>query len=207
MIYAKTTPPEEANYDFEYDAKLYEPKIYIGGNRDFYGIRSDEIKEAKELCDDMQYDCSYEPEYYGLTEEQFSELRKIIQQENTLSEIEGEFVLKYLEFKNGVPYKRVAIRGCCQGDWNELYAQADMSNEEIREIEAYYFNLGTEVCIDDSDKELQPEEIKGYYLYFPTWDTNEIKRRIAEYEGADVSEVVLYEFDEYVKIPKYKKAQ
>lgn len=207
MIYAKTTPPEEANYDFEYDAKFYEPKIYIGGNSHFCGINADEIEEAKKLCVDMECNYLYEPTYYGLTDEQFSELRKIVEQKKSWGAIEEEFVLKYLEFKNGVPYKRITIRGCCQGDWNKLYAQADMTYEEIRKIEAYYFNLGTGVCIEDSDKELQPEEIKGYYLYFPTWDTNEIKRRIAEYENVDVSQVVLYEFDGYVKIPKYKKAQ
>lgn len=205
MIYAKTTPPDEINYDFEHDAKFYEPKIYIGGNRDFDGINADEIKEAKKLCDDFEWSL-HDSSYYELTEEQFSEFKKIVEQKKSWSEIEDEFVLKYLEFKNGVPYKRVTIRGCCQGDWNYLYAQNDMTDEQIREIESYYFNLGTEVCIEDSDKELQPEEIAGYYLYFPTWDTNEIKRLIAESEGVAVSEVVLYEFDEYIKIPKYKKA-
>ena len=206
MIYAKTIPPEEVGYDFEYDAKFYDTKIYICGNRDFYGINASEIKEAEKMCEDFEYHYEHEPSDYGLTEEQFSELSKIVEQKKSWGAIEYEFVLKYLAFKNGVPYKRVTIRGCSQGDWDYLYVPSDMTIEEVREIEAYYFNLGTEVCIEDSDKELQPEEIGGYYLYFPTWDTNEIKRRIAEYEEVDVSQVVLYEFDGYIQTPKYKKA-
>ena len=77
----------------------------------------------------------------------------------------------------------------------------------LDEFESVFFNLGTEVMIDMSDREdIAPEDIEGYCTYIASTDEDEIKRRIAEDEGVKPEEVKLYMFDGYIKTPKYRVA-
>ena len=210
-IYAKQVPPEYAMCDFGFYFDESVERFAISGNNHLKGYFDDEVKKAKKLCDDMEYD--YLPDYIlkndgkAMSEAQLNELNEIAHKDASWSEIEEEFVLKYLELFYGEEYETYTIRGCCQGDWNILYAPKSMTEEERSFIEALYFNTGTEVIIHDEDNEPKDaSEINGYSVYFAEEIDFQLKQKIAEETGVSPEDVVLYLFDGYEKIEKYSIA-
>lgn len=82
------------------------------------------------------------------------------------------------------------IRGCCQGDYAEIYfptsGNGDKDDKYSEMISAYYFGSGVEVEIHDEDGE--PEEaddVSGFWDYIPIpyATENEIKEYLAENFG------------------------
>ena len=95
-------------------------------------------------------------------------------------------------------YDYTTIRGCCQGEWNEVFYPVDeYTMDDIRTFEVYYFNTGSEWIIHDEEYEPESaEDIEGYSMYCVTCD---IRKEIAEAEGVNPDDVVLYEYHEQMQ--------
>ena len=112
-----------------------------------------------------------------------------------------------LSIVSGELYKCRTICGCSQGDWNTVfYAAAYWNKEALDNFETEYFNEGTEWIIHDELNEPEaPEDISGYSVYCHAWNTDGIRREIAEcYTGVSPEDVVLYEYAGYRKVAEYR---
>lgn len=108
----------------------------------------------------------------------------------------------------GEPYRRVMIRGCCQGDWQYLYCPESWTREQIRAFETEYFNTGTEwlVAEDTSEEEpAGPDEVDTCSYYDTNNDNDAFRAMLAQEYGLDVSQVVLCAHDGYQKKARYKR--
>ena len=113
---------------------------------------------------------------------------------------EDEEICDLLEIIHGEPFVRRTIRGCCQGDWNGCYLPASKL-DLLPYVEAVYFGTGTELAIaplenaeGKSAEEITKAILKSldhYYYYTELSDPAEIKKRVAESEGADPEDVAL----------------
>ncbi len=210
-IYARQLPPDQCDASFFFDDDYYREFISIAGNERCGDMFPDRVNVAKRYCDDMTYDQGpeviFDKNGKPFSDEAMKRLKDITQDGSlAFSEAEEEFILEYLSDYHGEPYKKVLIRGCCQGDWNYLYVPERMSQRDIDFIEACYFNTGTELIIQDTDHEPAcPEEIDGYSMYVPEVLESDIKRVIADEYGISSDDVVLYAFDGYERVPKYRE--
>lgn len=117
---------------------------------------------------------------------------------------EDDVVCAALELITGQPYVSGTIRGCCQSDWQEYYAPADM---DMQYFEIEYFNLGSEWIVhDEDDVPAGPDEINGYSIYCYSSNSDDIRKEIAENAGVVLDDVVLYEFERYTHVPVYRIA-
>ena len=113
---------------------------------------------------------------------------------------EDEEICDLLEIIHGEPFVCKTIRGCCQGDWNGCYLPASKL-DMLPYIEAVYFGTGAEFAIaplEDAEGKSAEEiarEVVGspdcHYIYTESYDPAEIKKRVAESEGADPEDVAL----------------
>ena len=120
---------------------------------------------------------------------------------------ENKTICKAMSLITGKEWDCTTIRGCCQGDWQEIIYCADKWNREaIEQVESEYFNLGSEWMIHDGeDAPEDPEDISGYTVYCYKWDEDGIRQEIAFHIGCNPDEVVMYAYDGSVMMPKYKK--
>lgn len=114
-------------------------------------------------------------------------------------------VCDVLSIVSGERYDCRTIRGSSQGDWNTVYYAVSAWNDEALEnFETEYFNTGSEWIIHDEPNEPEaPEDITGYSVYCHGWNTDGIRREIAECAGVSPEDVVLYEYAGYSKVAKY----
>ena len=134
-----------------------------------------------------------------------------------LAQLTEEVVTNYtirraLSVVCGGDWETTIIRGCCQGDWQEVFYDSETwTNEMLRNLEAFYFNTGSEwIVAEPSEKKLTPEEIadSGTGVYCIEYMEDKIKEEIKGalgYENDPEVQVVLYQFDGYIKTPKYKE--
>lgn len=122
------------------------------------------------------------------------------------SDAEINVMLRVLKIVRGEEYATATIRGCCQGDWQEIIYPARYGREWLEAFETEYFNTGTEWEIHDGDDTPDsPEEIYGYSVYCHTWRDDDTRAEIADAIGCDPSDVIMYEFDGYDYTPVYKE--
>lgn len=118
-------------------------------------------------------------------------------------EDESTLICQALCLMTGRAYEFNTIRGCCQGDWQEMYSPVQFGPDFVRNFEIEYFNTGTEWIVHDEENAPEnPEDISGYNMYCCTYNPAE---EIAREGGVDVADVVLYEFDGYTRAAKYKE--
>lgn len=117
-----------------------------------------------------------------------------------------EVILAALRLITGHKWDTTTIRGCCQGDWQNVYFDAEKwSHEELDYFETEYFNTGSEWIIHNGErKPKNPGDIEGYSIYCHGWNEDQIKQEIAEAEGGKAKEVVLFVFKGYANIPIYE---
>lgn len=109
-------------------------------------------------------------------------------------------ILRALHLMTGKRYEKRTIRGCCQGDWQEVYYPvADYTRESLDTLETGYFNLGTEWNITTE------EDPDGYYMYCYEYGADAIRAEIASAEETTPENVTLLEFDGWSRTPKYKE--
>lgn len=119
---------------------------------------------------------------------------------------ENNILCKVLSVVTGRKWDWRIIRGCCQSDWNEIfYPVDDWSREALAAFETMYFNTGSEWIIHDEENTPEgPEEVNGYSCYIVA-DTEEgIKKELAAVAGCAPSDIVMWAFDEFIRVPQYK---
>ena len=110
---------------------------------------------------------------------------------------EVEYAAKLLHAVTGIEYTVRTIRGCCQGEWAELVIPSkEASREAVEEIEAKYFNTGTEWRLEDASGEM-------HNSYTWIWNGEEAQLREAAAEYWNEPEVEIYDFAGYTKIANY----
>lgn len=105
-------------------------------------------------------------------------------------------ICKALSLVSGEEYDWKEIHGCCQGEYNRvIYPESRFSEQDIRNFECEFFNLGTEWCVTD-EKPDSPNEIFGGCIYCHDTDMDSIRREVAECFECDPGDVHLYSYHE-----------
>lgn len=119
---------------------------------------------------------------------------------------ENDILCDALELITGEKWANGTIRGCCQGDWQEIIYPAEYGREWLREFETEYFNTGTQWIIHDEDFTPEdPDEISGYSVYCLGWNNDLIRAEIAEYSGGCPENVVLFSFSGWCRSASYEE--
>ena len=105
-----------------------------------------------------------------------------------------------LELITGNEYECATIRGCCQGDWNNIIYPAEYGREWLENFEIEYFNTGDEWQISEGI----PDGDDCYYFYSHAWNEDGIRAEIAAAAGGDPDDVILYVITGYTRTPEYK---
>ena len=122
---------------------------------------------------------------------------------------ENALICRALQLVTGKEYEYITIRGCSQGDWQEiLFPVEEYDRNALAILEADYFNTGTEWIIDDGEFDPEndsPLNINGYSVYCYGWNVDQIRQEIADAAGVDPGAVILYEYAGSYSMPKYNK--
>lgn len=225
MIYARQIAPEYQESPLFYDGSWPE-KVYVFGNRNF-NQHDDELKSIEnaleniaDIYQDMQRGNAYTNNFSDVLND---ELPRDDGRDYTRAErlkiLDIAFTYVYtldfsaannamcgaLELITGDAYECSTIRGCSQGDWQYIIYPAKYGREWRDAFEIEYFNTGTEWIIHDgNDAPSEPGGIDGYSVYCTSWNDDGIRAEIAEYAGGRPEDVVLYEFDGWVRSAAYK---
>lgn len=223
-IYAKQVPPEHQESPLFMGDEFWPENVFVFGNRDF-NQHADTLNELRtaleniaEIFDDMQRgqgwtsDFAYAihcelPEEYRREYSRLERL-KLVELANKYcyakSYEENAVLCETLELITGKAWDNGTIRGCCQSDWQEIIFPAEYGREWLEEFETEYFNTGTEWTIHDSDATPEgPDDIDGFTCYCHGWNTDQIKKEIADAYGDPGADVILYEFTGWSRSPDY----
>lgn len=113
-----------------------------------------------------------------------------------------------LELMTGHKWEVGEIRGCCQGDWQEIIYRVDAwTPEGLEQFETEYFNIGSEWIVHDEGEEPEgPEDISGFSVYCYGWNDEQIRHEIADAAGGEPTDVVLYKFTGWARSATYEVA-
>lgn len=218
-IYAAEINSEHFDSEAYYpELTAVDDNVSILGNPRLFGVNIPMVADIQNALNDCVSDFQdpdvseedknvaihYEFGYLMQGEPTDDQLRRIYRsvegyaKDNCLSE--SDEICDLLEIVHGEPFVRRTIRGCCQGDWNYCYLPVSKL-DSLSYIEAVYFGTGAEFAIaalDDMEGK-GAEEIAGevvgspdcHYIYTESYDPAEIKKRVAESEGADPKDVAL----------------
>lgn len=204
--------------------------IFIFGNRDFCGVN---VNEYDEFINQIESVLSAIDDGFGETYWQYESFEECLKNElygsiemnekiieNWEKLLNNDFdidsyadICNALGLYTGKEWDYTIIKGCCQGDWqNVIYCVDDWSNEDIKRIEIEYFNLGSKWLICENpieDEELTSEDFDidniehDFSMYCYSWNDNGIKEEIADCIGCNVEDVVLFKFNGYTRIANY----
>ena len=123
--------------------------------------------------------------------EYYTAKRGSYEEENALCEA--------LELATGKPWETGTIRGCSQGDWqNVCYPADDWSRDDLARFEAEYFNTGTEWIIDPDGNSVS--------VYVTAWDDDGTRQELADAYGCEASDIILQKFTGWSKTANYEEA-
>lgn len=121
---------------------------------------------------------------------------------------EKETLCAALELITGQEWNYDTIRGCCQGDWQNIIYPAAYGPDWLEAFETEYFNTGSEWTIhDDETPPERPEDITGYNVYCLGWSPEKIRAEIAEFANTSPENVVLYEFSGWSRNAEYLEVE
>lgn len=221
-IYAKQVPPEYQESPLFYGDEFWPENVFVFGNRD-YNQHADTLNELRtalenivEVFDDMQHsqgwtnDLAYAihcelPEEYR-REYSRPERLKMVELANDYcfakSYEENTVLCNVLELITGKTWDHSTIRGCSQGEWQDIIFPAEYGREWLEHFETEYFNTGSEWIIHDGDGTPDgPDDIDGFTMYAHGWNDEQIKKEIADAYGTPGGEVILYKHAGYTKTP------
>lgn len=122
---------------------------------------------------------------------------------------EYEILCKVLSIVTGKKWDYQSIKGCSQCEWNYIfYPVNEWTDEQIKAFEIEYFNMGTEWIVDDGEFDPEndsPLNINGCFVYCTSWSEEGIQKEIADAEGIDPADVVLYAFEGWSRTAQYKE--
>lgn len=220
-IYAKQVPPEyQESPLFMYE---WPENVYVFGNRDYndHAGRVADIRGALEniadIYGDMQNGESWTRNgnlhaaiWYELPRDNGAgytraERLQIVQLANDYcncrSYQENDILCAALEIVTGRKYENATIRGCCQGEWQDIIYPAEYGAEWLDYFETEYFNTGAEWRINEND----PDGDENYYMYTHAWNNDGIRAEIAAAVGSAPEDVILQVFDGWTKTAKYQE--
>lgn len=184
------------------------PKWYekIGVSRGIYGMNggyySSFYKNVTDAINDL-----LEPEKARYNTRDIHALKELVEAYTEAGSLEKNDILcKVLSVVTGRKWDWKIIRGCCQSDWNKIfYSVDDWSREALAAFETMYFNTGSEWIIHDEENTPEgPEDVSGYNCYIVA-DTEEgIRKELAAVAGCAPSDLVIWAFDEFIRVPQYK---
>lgn len=207
-----------------YDTEATWPEVAIFGNDHFGEHIPEEIKRVMdvldngELYDDIQcirergrgYSWTWNAyEHYGnVTRAIMDYLWPVHKEKYSTREIHAlvKLIMDYtgddsdicavLQIRTGRPWNTGTIRGCCQGDWQNVIYPADVySRKDMDYLEMDYFNTGSEWMIHDEqtapDEEAEGADISGFCVYCYSWDTDGIARELLSAAMADENDSVV----------------
>lgn len=222
-IYARQVPPEYQESPLQMCDEWPE-NVYVFGNRHFIeraeglqGIR-DALEGLNDAWEHLQsgdgYYQSWKEALYNLAqpddaEREYTRAERIqwinlaawygLVRDNWK---ENGILCQALQLITGQEYEHAEIRGCCQGDWQNIIYPASYGRAWRDAFETEYFNTGTEWIIHDGgDVPEDPEEIDGYSMYCYSYDP---RAEIAAETGTDPADVILYEFNGYTRRAEWK---
>ena len=211
-VYAKQVPPEyQESPLFMGD---WPENVFVFGNRHFndHAGRLEDIKQALEDIYDVTQGWSNYSKLADVIPERddgreytrderltFSRLAKNYSEYSNSSDDESEILCDVLELITGQKYDYTTIRGCCQGDWQDIIYPVEYGREWLRDFETEYFNTGAEWRISEND----PESDDCYYFYTHSWSDDGTRDEIAAAAGVDPGDVILYTFTGWSKTPEY----
>lgn len=197
--------------------------LIVTGNRDYRTHTNWEWKKIMDDFDDMASEWSmngmYGSEKYSLKEilEMYGFERndgkpwttnqrhewKLMMEDKYNDSRDDEIILKALKLMTGFEWKFTTIRGCCQGDWQNVYYRVDRWNKKSLEaFEAEYFNTGSEWMIHDptiadgiEEVPENPEDVNGFCGYCYSWNEDGIREEIANMAGCKPEDVVMWAWD------------
>ena len=218
-VYAKQVPPEYQQSPLYLD-EWWPENVFVFGNRHF-NDHSGRLEDIKRALEDIYDVCNGWSNYSKLadiiparddgseyTRDERLKLARLAanyQEYSYNSSDENALLCDVLELITGLEYEYATIRGCCQGDWQEIIYPAAYGHEWVCEFETEYFNMGTEWIIHDGNADPDgPEDIDGYSIYCHGWSDEQIKAEIADTAGDPGAEVILYKHTGYTKISKWE---
>lgn len=220
-VYARQVPWEwqESPWD---DEQLKINKAALYGNRSYGRYVFDEVEQVVKALEEMDFtDCGADHLYDTEREMLLDYVPPVGRDSYTDEEIEAwKFALQMydpnygcnaqwgtcmgLTMMLGKEYDYKTLRGSCQSDWIYFIYPTELYNDEtIRHLETEFFNTGAEWIIHDEDTVPEcAEDVQGYSIYV----YDEARKEIAEAEGVDPEDVVLWGYDGMRQVPKYKEA-
>lgn len=206
--------------------------LIVTGNRDYQSHTIPEYNRVKEYFDDMTSEWNqngmYGSEKYSLKEilhdygferndgkpwttKQRHEWKLLMESEYYDSR-DDEIILKALELMTGAEWKSITIRGCCQGDWQNVYYRVDRRDKKSLEaFETEYFNTGSEWMIHDptlvdgiEDVPEGPDDVSGYTMYCYSWNEDGIREEIASAAGCKPEDVTMWAWDSGSYVDNYR---
>lgn len=227
-VYARQIAPEYQESPLFMGDEFFPDNIAVCGNRDYHSHKPElfenvrNVLEQGELAEVLEYPKNWADWYKNATQAITEYLPPTNGKKYSTNAIhalrclildysccacskENEILCKVLSIVDGRPWEWSIIRGSCQRDWQEIFYPVDeWSKEALQEFETQYFNEGTEWIIHDEQEAPEaPEDISGYSVYCIGWNTEQIKKEIAEITGANPEEITLFEFGGYTKTAYY----
>lgn len=222
-VYARQVPPEYQESPLFYGD--WDENVFVFGNRHYneHNERLEDIRGSLDAIacalDDMRggYGWHKDDNLNTLLQDYFprenpytrAERLQFVQLANAYcgsSSDEIRILRAALELVTGQEWSAATIRGCCQGDWQNVIYPATYGPEWLEAFEAEYFNTGTEWTIHDDETPPEcPESVTGYNVYCLGWNSEKIRAEIAEYENVSPDDVILYEFTGWTRAAAYRE--
>lgn len=214
-IYAKQVPPEYQESPLFHGDEFWPENVFVFGNRDF-NQHADTLNDLKtalenivEVFDDMQQGQGWTNDlsfaiHYELPKEyrreySRSERLKMVEFANEYcfakSYEENDVLCKVLELITGKTWDNSTIRGCCQGDWQEIIFPAEYGREWLEHFETEYFNTGTEWIIDPDGDNIS--------VYAYEWNNEGIRKELAAAVGVEPENIIMQAFSGWTKTAAY----
>jgi hypothetical protein len=212
-IYAKQVPPEYQESPLFMED--WPENVFVFGNR-HYTAHAERLEDIKRALEDISDVCNG----YGYTNNLLDVIpdrddgREYTRQDRlefvalaeeyaeTGTRDEKSVLCDVLELITGDAWEYSTLRGCCQGDWQEIIYPAKYGAEWLEQFETEYFNTGAEWRISEND----PESDDNYYFYSHSWNDDGIRAEIAAAAGVDPGDVILYTFTGWIRTPEYTEA-
>lgn len=216
-VYAVQIAPEyqDSPWDLFGYEQLEIDKAAIWGNCELKGCTFPEFIKVVEALGNMDWDDV--GKYYDSKQEMLLDQVPPVQKEeytaNEISEWDDVMQEYYhdqyqaicmgLTLMMGKEYHYRQISGCCQSDWNYFFYPTDLYDDKmVRVVETEYFNTGEEWTVHEANTEPEsPNDVQGYSIYV----YDDARKEIAESEGVDPEDVILWTFDGWLRTPKYQQ--
>lgn len=229
MLYAKQIPPEYQDNRL-FDDDFYYQDVILTGNRYFIGRLTDEY----EIIDreiDLAIEILWEPNHerqIKMLEETFPPRNGLYTEEDRkrwVGLLRRYMVMNYadsiepimceaLSLMTGEEYQHGTLRGCAQGDWQGVYYpkyKEDLESAFLQNLETFYFNLGSEWLVYETDSPLESVEDvadndydEGIYLLTSEYYTDDVKQELSKVYGVPVDQIVLFKFDGWIRQVNYE---